>query len=310
MEVMRFCQSFMMELQRHIGADMDVPAGDIGVGGREIGYLYGQYKRIQSRFEGVLTGKNPKWGGSLIRPEATGYGAVYFLEEMLKNRETSIQNSTITVSGAGNVAQYCVEKLIQLGGKVITMSDSSGYIYEPNGFTMEQLSKIQEIKNVQRGRIHEYSKFSKTATFYPKKKVWEQSCDIAIPCATQNEIDLGDMKVLLSNGLKALVEGANMPTTSDAIELMEKQGNVLFGPAKAANAGGVSVSCLEMAQNSARLSWTREKVDGELKKIMKDIYLTCLAGAKRVGHDGNLRIGANVGGFLRLADSMDEQGIF
>jgi len=289
---------------------MDVPAGDIGVGGREIGYLYGQYKRIQNRFEGVLTGKNPKWGGSLIRPEATGYGAVYFLEEMLTNHELNLINSTIAVSGSGNVAQYCVEKLIELGAKVITMSDSSGYILEPNGFTTDQLIKIQDIKNNQRGRIHEYLKVSKTATYYPGKKVWNQPCDIAIPCATQNEITLNDMKLLLKNGLKALVEGANMPTTSDAIELMENHGNVLFGPAKAANAGGVSVSCLEMAQNSARLAWSRERVDMELKKIMQNIYQTCLSGAKQVGQDGNLRVGANVGGFLRLADSMDEQGIF
>ena len=307
-EVMRFCQAFMTELQRHIGASRDVPAGDIGVGGREIGYLFGQFKRLQSSFEGVLTGKHPNWGGSLMRPEATGYGVVYFAREMLKDAGDTLEGKTVCVSGSGNVAQYTVEKLLELGAKVLTMSDSSGFVYEKDGFTKEQLQQILDIKQKRRGRLSEYAEGSATAEYTEGSRPWGIKCDIAMPCATQNEVELEDAELLIQNGTKILVEAANMPTTAEATHKLEEAG-VVIGPAKAANAGGVAVSGLEMAQNSARLAWSAEEVDERLQKIMVGIFKSCKDGAERVGNAGSLRAGANVAGFIKVADSMIAQGV-
>ena len=272
-EVMSFCQSFMTELYRHIGNNTDVPAGDIGVGGREIGYMFGQYKRIRNEFTGVLTGKGLNWGGSLIRPEATGYGCVYFAEEMLKTKDESYKGKTVAISGSGNVAQYAAEKVNDLGGKVVTLSDSSGTVYDKDGINAEKLAFVMDLKNVKRGRIKEYAdKFN--AEFHEGERPWKISCDVALPCATQNELNKSEAKELVKNGCLAVAEGANMPTEPDGVNLFLKE-KILFGPGKAANAGGVAVSGLEMSQNSMRLSWTREEVDGRLHDIMKNIHTSC-----------------------------------
>jgi len=305
-EVMRFCQSFMTELQRHIGPNTDVPAGDIGVGGREIGYLFGQYKRIRNEFTGILTGKGLEYGGSLIRPEATGYGAVYFAEEMLKTRSDSMKGKTVAISGSGNVAQYAVEKIIELGGKVVTLSDSSGYIYDPNGIDREKLNFVLDLKNSRRGRISEYAeKFD--VQYFEGKRPWEVKCDLALPCATQNEINADDAETLVKNGCYLISEGANMPSTPEAVEIFI-DAKILFGPGKAANAGGVAVSGLEMSQNSMRLSWTREEVDTHLKRIMTDIHATCVKHGKDETGFINYVKGANIGGFLKVANAMMAQG--
>ncbi|KAJ1894392.1 hypothetical protein LPJ81_005166 [Coemansia sp. IMI 209127] len=306
-EVMAFCQSFMTELYRHIGADTDVPAGDINVGAREIGYLFGQYKRLANNFTGVLTGKDLRWGGSLIRPEATGYGCVYFAQNYLAYKGDSLKGKRCLVSGTGNVAQYTAEKLIHLGAIPLTFSDSSGYILEPNGFTQAQIDHIMELKNVKRVRVSEYCAFSETAQYFPGKKPWEVPADLAFPSATQNEIDEEDAKVLVANGVNGVFEGANMPSTNEAIEVY-KGASVMFGPAKAANAGGVAVSGLEMAQNSQRLQWTREEVDQQLEKIMKDIFDNSLAAAQTYNLKDDIQAGANIAGFLKVADSMISQG--
>jgi len=306
-EVMRFCQSFMIELFRHIGPDTDVPAGDIGVGGREIGFLFGQYKRLRNEFSGVLTGKGLNWGGSLIRPEATGYGCVYFAEEMLKTRRDSFKGKICTVSGSGNVAQYTVEKLNQLGAKVVSLSDSNGTIYDPDGIDDEKLAFVLELKNVRRGRIKEYAdKFG--AKYLDGVRPWGIKCDCAFPSATQNEIDEEDAKTLLKDGCRLVAEGANMPSTPDAIEqyLAKK---ILYGPAKAANAGGVATSGLEMSQNSMRLSWTRQEVDERLHTIMIAIHKQCFEAAEEYGLSGNLAAGANIAGFVKVADAMLDQGL-
>ena len=305
-EVMRFCQSFMTELARHIGPNTDVPAGDIGVGGREIGYLFGQYKRIRNEFTGVLTGKGAEWGGSLIRPEATGYGCVYFTAEMLKTRGDSIKGKTVVVSGSGNVAQYAIEKVIQLGGTPVTASDSDGYIFDKAGITAEKLAFLMELKNVKRGRIKEYADKYK-CDYVAVGKPWEVKCDIALPCATQNELDENGAITLVSNGCIAVAEGANMPSTPEAVEVFLKH-KLLFGPGKAANAGGVAVSGLEMSQNSLRLSWTREEVDQKLHAIMVNIHST----AMKYGQEGefiNYVKGANIGGFVKVAEAMLAQGL-
>ncbi len=305
-EVMRFCQSFMTELQRHIGPDTDVPAGDIGVGGREIGFLFGQYRRIRDEFTGVLTGKGLTWGGSLIRTEATGYGCVYFVEEMLNTKGESLKGKVCAVSGSGNVAQYTTEKVNQLGGKVITLSDSNGYIYDPKGVDAEKLAFVLELKNVRRGRIKEYAdKFG--CEYVAGKRPWEVKCDVAFPSATQNEIDERDAKTMVSLGCKAVGEGANMPTTAEGIEVF-LNAKLLFGPGKAANAGGVATSGLEMCQNSMRLSWTREEVDERLHGIMKAIHEQCVKYGKE-GNWVNYVKGANIGGFIKVADAMLEQGL-
>jgi len=307
LEVMRFCQSFMSELFRHIGPDTDVPAGDIGVGGREIGFLFGQYKKLRNAFEGVLTGKGINWGGSLIRPEATGYGAVYFAEEMLKTREESIEGKTVSVSGSGNVAQYATEKVNQLGGKVVTLSDSSGFIYDKNGVDDEKLAYILELKNVRRGRIKEYAEKYK-CEYHEGRGVWNIPVDVALPCATQNELDGKDAKTLLDNGCYVVSEGANMPSTPDAVEhFIEKK--ILFGPGKAANAGGVATSGLEMSQNSLRLSWTRDEVDEKLHGIMRSIHKAALETSKEFDDPGNYVMGANIAGFIKVADAMLDQGV-
>ncbi|KAJ2393894.1 hypothetical protein GGI05_002279 [Coemansia sp. RSA 2603] len=306
-EIMTFCQSFMIELHRHIGADTDVPAGDINVGAREIGYLFGQYKRLANNFTGVLTGKDLRWGGSLIRPEATGYGCVYFAQNYLAHKGDTLKGKRCVVSGSGNVAQYTAEKLLQLGAVPITFSDSNGYVLEPNGFTQEQINHVMELKNTKRVRISEYCAFSETAQYFPGKKPWEVAADLAFPSATQNEIDEDDAKVLVANGVKGVFEGANMPSTNEAIEIY-KSSDVMFGPAKAANAGGVAVSGLEMAQNSQRLQWTREEVDAQLEKIMKDIFENSLAAAQEYGLKDDIQAGANIAGFLKVADSMIHQG--
>jgi glutamate dehydrogenase (NADP+) len=305
-EVMRFCQSFMTELQRHIGPNTDVPAGDIGVGGREIGYMFGQYKRIRNEFTGILTGKGLKWGGSLIRPEATGYGAVYFAEEMLKTKGDSFKGKTVAISGSGNVAQYAVEKVIELGGKVVTLSDSSGSIYDPDGIDTEKLNYVLDLKNTRRGRISEYAEKYKVS-FNEGKRPWSVKCDVALPCATQNEIDESDAKELVANGCFVVSEGANMPCTPDAVEVF-LEAKVLYGPGKAANAGGVAVSGLEMTQNSMRLSWTREEVDARLQDIMKSIHETCVKYGKDDSGFVNYVNGANIGGFIKVADAMIAQG--
>jgi len=305
-EVMRFCQSFMSELFRHIGANTDVPAGDIGVGGREIGFMFGQYKKLRNEFVGVLTGKGRNWGGSLIRPEATGYGQVYFAKEMLKTKGDSFEGKTVTVSGSGNVAQYATEKVIELGGKVVTMSDSSGYIYDPDGITTEKLEYVMELKNVKRGRIKEYAE-EFGVEFFEGKRPWEVKCDIALPSATQNEINGEEAQMLVDNGCICVSEGANMPSTPDAIEVYLKA-KILYGPGKAANAGGVATSGLEMSQNSLRLSWTREEVDEKLHNIMIAIHEQCV----KYGKDGdfvNYVKGANIAGFIKVADSMLDHGI-
>jgi len=313
-EVMRFCQSFMTELQRHIGPDTDVPAGDIGVGGREIGFLFGQYKRLRNEFTGVLTGKGLNWGGSLIRPEATGYGSVYFAAEMLGTRSETLEGKTCLVSGSGNVAQYTVEKILQLGGKVVTLSDSAGYIYDEEGFTREKLDFIMELKNLRRGRISEYADEFKSAVYTavdPNRThnpLWDHKADCAFPSATQNEINGNDAQNLLNNGVYLVSEGANMPTNLDGVKLFLDKG-ILYGPGKAANAGGVAVSGLEMSQNSQRLPWSREEVDQKLHNIMKSIHKTCVETAERFNTPGNYVNGANIGGFLKVADAMLDQGV-
>ena len=306
-EIMRFCQAFMTELSKHIGADTDVPAGDIGTGGREIGYMFGQYKKLRNEFVGVLTGKALEWGGSLIRPEATGYGSVYFAQEMLATRGDSLKGKVCTVSGSGNVAQYTVEKLIQLGAKAVTLSDSSGYIYDPAGIDTEKLAWVMELKNIRRGRISEYAdKFG--CEFVPGKTPWGVKCDCAFPSATQNEVNEDDAKELIKNGCFVVSEGANMPSTPDAIEVYLKA-KILYGPGKAANAGGVATSGLEMTQNSMRLPWTREEVDARLHQIMISIHQTCVKyGTEKDGFINYVK-GANIGGFIKVADAMIAQGV-
>ncbi len=306
-EIMHFCQSFMTELFRHVGPDTDVPAGDIGVGGREIGYLFGQYKRIRNEFTGVLTGKGIPWGGSLIRPEATGYGCVFFVQEMLATRQQSVKGKTVAISGSGNVAQYAAEKINQLGGKVVTMSDSDGFIYDPDGINEEKLAFIMKLKNQKRGRIGEYAANFKSE-YFPNERPWKIPCDIALPCATQNEISGEEAKTLIKNGCIAVSEGANMPSTPEAIEAYLEAG-ILFGPGKAANAGGVAVSGLEMTQNSMRLPWTRDEVEDHLHKIMVNIHNTCVKYGKDESGFVNYVKGANIGGFLKVADAMLAQGV-
>ena len=305
-EIMKFCQSFMTELSRHIGHNTDVPAGDIGVGGREIGFMFGQYKRIRNEFTGVLTGKKTDWGGSLIRPEATGYGTVYFVEEMLKSRNESISGKVATISGSGNVAQFACEKLIQLGGKPVTLSDSSGYIYDPEGITEEKLEFVKKLKEDSSARISEYAK-KYNVDFIEGKTPWEVKCDIALPCATQNELNEQDAKTLTKNGCFVVAEGANMPSTTEAVEHFIKE-KILFGPGKAVNAGGVAVSGIEMSQNSTRMPLKSEEVDSLLKGIMERIHATCVQYGNK-GDFINYVDGANIGGFVRVADSMIDQGI-
>ena len=307
-EVMRFCQSFMTELFRHVGPHTDVPAGDIGVGRREIGYLFGQYKRLANEFTGVLTGKARIWGGSLMRPEATGYGAVYFALEMLKTRNETIEGKVCTVSGAGNAAQFTVEKLIDCGAKPITMSDSSGFIYDKNGITVEKLAWIQSVKNVRRGRIKEYVKKFKGAKYVEGQRPWNIKCDCAFPCATQNEITGEDARKLIENGCYLVSEAANMPSVPAAVDLF-LENKILFGPGKAANAGGVATSGLEMSQNSMRLPWPREEVDSRLRHIMSTIFKNAWETATEYGHPGNLVVGANIAGFVKVADAMLDQGV-
>ena len=307
-EVMRFCQSFMTELFRHVGPHTDVPAGDIGVGRREIGYLFGQYKRLANEFTGVLTGKARTWGGSLMRPEATGYGAVYFALEMLKTRNETIEGKVCTVSGSGNAAQFTVEKLIECGAKPITMSDSSGFIYDKNGITEEKLAWIQSVKNVRRGRIKEYVKKFKGAKYVEGQRPWSIKCDCAFPCATQNEITGEDARKLVENGCYLVSEAANMPTVPVGVDLFLER-KILFGPGKAANAGGVATSGLEMSQNSMRLPWPREEVDSRLRHIMLTIHKNAWETAAEYGHPGNLVVGANIAGFVKVADAMLDQGV-
>lgn len=307
-EVMRFCQSFMTELARHIGPDTDVPAGDIGVGGREIGYMFGQYKRLRNEFTGVLTGKGLNWGGSLIRPEATGYGTVYFAQEMLQTKGQSFSGKTVVVSGSGNVAQFAVEKATQLGAKVVTMSDSSGFIHDADGINAEKLAYVMELKNVKRGRISEYVAKYPNATFHEGKTPWGIKCDIALPCATQNELMGEDAKTLIANGAMCVAEGANMPSTPEAIEAFNAA-KILFSPGKASNAGGVATSGLEMSQNSLRMNWTREEVDAKLHHIMKSIHASCEKYGKDAdGHVDYVK-GANLAGFVKVADAMIDQGL-
>ncbi|HLP14473.1 MAG TPA: NADP-specific glutamate dehydrogenase [Flavobacteriales bacterium] len=306
-EVMRFCQSFMTELCKHIGGDTDVPAGDIGVGGREVGYMFGQYKRIRNEFTGVLTGKGITFGGSLIRPEATGYGCVYFTEEMLKTKKQSLKGKTVVVSGSGNVAQYAIEKCLHLGAKPVTASDSDGYIYDKAGINEEKLAFIMELKNVKRGRISEYAKKYKTAVYVKGKTPWGVKCDVALPCATQNELNGADAELLVKNGCKAVAEGANMPSTLEAVNYFIDN-KILFAPGKASNAGGVATSGLEMSQNSQRLSWTAKEVDEKLHSIMKNIHATCVKFGTENGGFVNYVKGANVGGFVKVAEAMLGQG--
>jgi glutamate dehydrogenase (NADP+) len=309
-EVMKFCQSFMTELQRHIGANTDVPAGDIGVGGREIGYMFGQYKKIRNEFVGILTGKGANWGGSLIRPEATGYGTVYFAEEMFKTKGDSINGKTVAVSGSGNVAQYAIEKILHLGGKVVTASDSSGYIYASEGIDIEKLDFLKDLKNSRRGRIKEMSEKFEGVEFFPGERVWNAPSDIhvALPCATQNELTGEDAAKLMSKGLQLVAEGANMPSTPEAIEIFHNA-NLPFAPGKASNAGGVATSGLEMSQNSLRMSWTAEEVDEKLHNIMKSIHASCVEyGTDENGNTDYVK-GANIAGFVKVADSMIDQGL-
>lgn len=306
-EIMRFCQSFMTELFKHVGPDTDVPAGDIGVGAREIGYMFGQYKRLRGAYEaGVLTGKAPEFGGSLARKEATGYGTVYFVQEMLKDNNDSLSDKTVVVSGSGNVSVYAMEKAIELGAKVVACSDSDGYIYDKNGIN---LATVKRLKEIERRRIKDYIEYHPEAEYHENcHGIWSIPCDVALPCATQNEINAEDAKHLIANGVKAVGEGANMPSTLDAINLFIDN-NVLFAPAKAANAGGVAVSALEMAQNSARISWKFEEVDAKLKEIMQDIYKSAVDAAEEYGYPGNLVVGANIAGFKKVADAMIWQGV-
>jgi len=305
-EVMKFCQSFMLELSRHIGPNTDVPAGDIGVGGREIGYLFGQYKRIKNEFTGVLTGKGQSWGGSLIRPEATGYGLVYFLREMLTTQNITIQDKVIAISGSGNVAQYACEKAIDLGAKVVTLSDSSGYIYDPDGIDKKKLEYVVELKTIHRGRISEYAqKFN--CSFFKAKTPWEVKCDIALPCATQNELNEKDAKMLVQNKCFAVCEGANMPSTINAVNYFLSN-RILFAPGKASNAGGVAVSGLEMSQNSLRLHWSREEVNEKLQIIMRDIHEACVKYGESKEYIDYVK-GANIAGFIKIADAMIDQGL-
>jgi len=307
-EVMRFCQSFMTELARHIGANTDVPAGDIGVGGREIGYMFGQYKRIRNEFTGVLTGKGLNWGGSLIRPEATGYGCVYFAQEMLSHKGDSMKGKTVAISGSGNVAQFAAEKCLQLGAKVVSMSDSKGTIHDPEGIDEDKLAYIMNLKNVVRGRIKEYASAYASAEYLEGQRPWGISVDVALPCATQNELNGEEAATLLANGCVCVAEGANMPSTPEAIEAFHQAG-ILFAPGKASNAGGVATSGLEMSQNSLRYNWTREEVDAKLKRIMKDIHGQCVAhGANSDGSVDYVK-GANIAGFVKVADSMLDQGV-
>ncbi|NLH50369.1 MAG: NADP-specific glutamate dehydrogenase [Myxococcales bacterium] len=306
-EVMRFCQNFMLELFRHIGPDTDVPAGDIGVGGREIGYLFGMYKKLRNEFSGVLTGKGLNWGGSLIRPEATGYGCVYFAQEMLATRNESFKGKRVAISGSGNVAQYAAEKTLDLGGKVLTLSDSDGSIYDPDGIDREKLAFVLDLKNNRRGRIKEYVEKYTKAEYFAGKRPWHIQCDIALPCATQNEVSEEEAKLLVKNGCFCVAEGANMPSTEEAIAVW-LDSKILYGPGKAANAGGVATSGLEMSQNSMRINWPREEVDSRLHGIMKAIHANCV----RYGKDGdfiNYVNGANIGGFIKVADSMVDQGV-
>ena len=307
-EVMAFCQSLMSELFRHIGANTDVPAGDIGVGGREIGFMFGQYKKLRNEFVGVLTGKGATWGGSLIRPEATGYGNVYFAQNMLKANGNSFEGKTVVVSGSGNVAQYATEKATEFGGKVVTMSDSSGYIYDADGIDAEKLAHVMEIKNVRRGRIHEYVEKYPSAKFFKGERPWGINCDVALPCATQNELNGEEAKTLLANGCICVSEGANMPSTPEAIEAF-MDAKILFAPGKASNAGGVATSGLEMSQNSLRYNWTREEVDAKLHQIMNDIHASCVEyGTQEDGFVDYVK-GANVAGFVKVADAMLDQGV-
>ena len=306
-EVMRFCQSFMTELFRHIGPNRDIPAGDIGVGGREIGYMFGQYKRLKNEFTGVLTGKGISWGGSLIRPEATGYGAVYFAQNMLQTKDESFEGKKVVISGSGNVAQYAAEKAIQLGAKVLTLSDSSGFIHDPDGIDQDKLSHIMELKNIKRERIDKYTEKYTSASFHKGEKPWGVTCDIAMPCATQNELGESDAKTLIANGCYCISEGANMPSTPQAISHFHAN-QVLYAPGKASNAGGVAVSGLEMAQNSLRYNWTREEVDQRLQDIMEDIHDACvLYGTEN--ETINYEKGANIAGFVKVADAMLAQGV-
>ncbi len=307
-EVMRFCQSFMTELQRHIGPDTDVPAGDIGVGGREIGYMFGQYKRLRNEFTGVLTGKGLNWGGSLIRPEATGYGTVYFAQEMLNTKGESFEGKTVVISGSGNVAQFAAEKCIQLGAKVVTMSDSGGFIHDSEGIDNDKLAFIMDLKNNRRGRISEYADKYSSASFTEGKTPWGTKCDIALPCATQNELNGDDAKTLLSNGTMAVGEGANMPCTPEAVHEFHTA-KILFSPGKASNAGGVATSGLEMSQNSLRMSWTREEVDQKLHDIMKNIHAACVKYGTREDGTVDYVKGANLAGFVKVADAMMDQGV-
>ena len=313
-EVMRFCQSFMTELQRHIGSNTDVPAGDIGVGAREIGYLFGQFKRIRNEFSGVLTGKGVGWGGSQIRPEATGYGSVYFAQQMLLTRDDALEGKVCLVSGSGNVAQYTVEKLIDMGAKPITLSDTGGFVHDPDGINVEKLRWVMELKNERRGRIREYVERFPKATFVPAdpradaNPLWDVPADCAFPSASENEINAKDAANLVNNGVFVVCEGANMPTVPDGVERFLGEG-ILFGPAKAANAGGVAVSCLEMSQDAQRLSWTREEVDARLKQIMKAIHERCLTTAEEYDARGNYVHGANIAGFVRVADAMLDEGL-
>ena len=307
-EVMRFCQSFMAELYRHIGPDTDVPAGDIGVGAREVGYMFGYYKRLKNEFTGVLTGKGRSFGGSLIRPEATGYGLIYFAENMLAKKNKSLKGLRCAVSGSGNVAQYAVRKLIQSGAKPLTMSDSSGFIYDPDGIDEEKFAFIQELKNVRRGRISEYAQKYPSAQYTAGKRPWSVAVDCAFPCATQNELNAEEAQELIKNGVSLVAEGANMPCTPEAVALFQKAG-VLYAPGKASNAGGVAVSGLEMSQNSMRYSWTAEEVDAKLKAIMKDIHDSAYQASVRFGMEGNYAAGANIAGFLKVAEAMIAQGV-
>jgi len=306
-EVMRFCQSFMTELFRHIGPNKDIPAGDIGVGGREIGYMFGQYKRLKNEFSGVFTGKGISWGGSLIRPEATGYGVAYFIEEMLKHKKKGVKGKKVVISGSGNVAQFATEKFIEMGAKVLTLSDSSGFIHDPAGINKDKLKYVMQLKNEQRGRISEYEKKYPKAKFFPKDKPWKVACDIAIPCATENELSQSDAKILIKNGVIAVAEGANMPCTPEAIKAFQNS-KVLYAPGKASNAGGVAVSGLEMAQNSLKNTWSRKIVDGKLQEIMTDIHSSCLEYGKEKNSIDYLK-GANIAGFVKVADAMLAQGV-
>ncbi len=307
-EVMRFCQSFMTELSRHIGANTDVPAGDIGVGGREIGYMFGQYKRIRNEFVGVLTGKGITYGGSLIRPEATGYGTVYFAQEMMATRGEKLSNKTVVVSGSGNVAQFAAQKCIELGAKVVTLSDSKGFIHDPAGITQDKLEWVMDLKNVRRGRISEYESHFPGSTFFEGARPWGIACDIALPCATQNEVNEEEAKTLIKNNCVCVAEGANMPCDPEAVETLQS-GGVLFAPGKASNAGGVATSGLEMSQNNMRLSWTAEEVDGKLHSIMKEIHSQCVEyGSNENGTVDYVR-GANIAGFVKVANAMIDQGV-